>query len=64
MFDEMRKTDPSVKKLVVAVSTRWYSNYSSVKSVLDAKFVISKICEEKADELMEISEKLRQLLLK
>lgn len=64
IFDEMRKTDPTVLRLKVAVATRWYSQYASMKSVLDAKFIIAKICEEKADELEEISDKATAIIAK
>lgn len=57
MFDDARKTDPAVNRLTVAVSTRWYSQYTSMKSILDARYILTKICNEKVDELNDISDK-------
>lgn len=55
LFDEARTTHNSGRKLSVAVPTRWYSHHSSLTSVLESKFIISKICEEKNEELQQIS---------
>lgn len=57
MFDDARKanTGEAVKKLSVAVPTRWYSQYDSGKRLLDAKYVLSKICDENPEELKSIS---------
>lgn len=64
LFDEGRKTDAKVNRLTVAVSTRWYSQYTSLKSVYVARHVLRSICEEKGQELNEISDKGPGIIVK
>lgn len=55
LYNTARQGHNSAKKLLVAVSTRWYSQYQSLKSVLDAKHVLKQVCEENTEELKMIS---------
>lgn len=55
MYDEGRKTDVNAKKLLVAVPTRWHSNYNSLSSVSKARYVLLQLCNGKQDELKGIS---------
>lgn len=55
LFDAARKTDNTARKLMVAVNTRWFSHYQSLKSVQDSKYVLIKLCDENTDELKQIT---------
>lgn len=55
LFDSSRQGEESVKKLCVAVPTRWFSQYSSGRSVLEAKYVLAKICDDHEELLKVIS---------
>lgn len=54
ILDEARKAN-KVNKLQVAVATRWYSQFGSGMSVINAKYLLIEICEQRGDELMEIA---------
>lgn len=55
LFNSARKGDDTVKKLHVAVPTRWFSQFASLKSVLDARYVLDRICDENTEMLKAIS---------
>lgn len=53
-LDEARKAN-KVRKLQTAVATRWFSHYESGMSVLNEKYLLIEICEQKAADPLEIS---------
>lgn len=56
ILDEARNAGTrKVNKLQVAVPTRWHSQFVSGMSVLNAKFLLKEICEQRPDELKEIA---------
>lgn len=45
-----------MRKLTAPVPTRWYSQYNSLESLNNAKYTLIRICDEKKEELLDISE--------
>lgn len=60
-FEEKRKEAGVSRKLSTSVPTRWYSQYTSATSVLDAKVAIKRIANEDFDELGSIHPKPNSL---
>lgn len=60
-FEEKRKEAGVTRKLSTSVSTRWYTEYTSAKSLNDAKIVIKRLANENANELENIQPKPKSI---
>jgi hypothetical protein len=56
-FEEIRKVLNVAHKLTLPVPTRWYSNYNSIKSLLDSKYALFKLLDMYKTQLIEINPK-------
>jgi Protein of unknown function (DUF 659) len=57
LFDDKRKEAGITRNLSTTVSTRWYSQYTSLKSLNDAKVAVTRLANEHKPELSKISPK-------
>lgn len=56
-FASKRKEAGVSHKLTTSVPTRWYSEYTSAKNLLDAKTLLNRLANEDFDELSNINPK-------
>jgi electron transfer flavoprotein alpha subunit len=57
LFDDKRKEAGITRNLSTTVSTRWYSQYTSLKSLNDAKVAVKRLAHEHELELSKIAPK-------
>lgn len=55
LFESSQRTEHKGRKLIVAVPTRWYSQYSSLQSILESKYIFMKLVDQNAEDLKQIS---------
>ena len=56
-YEEIRKELNVSKKLSMPVPTRWYSHYTSIKNLIDSKYVLMKLVDMHKYQLNEVMPK-------